>query len=80
MSEKLTPQPPLFAEATSAAHLPFYVQNLNKRKWQSQKDTSSHFRGLNSTMLLPTFVQLFGAAQIPILVYTIHGAMVAPLS
>ena len=36
MSKKLTLQPALFAEATSAAHLPFYVQNLNKRNGRAQ--------------------------------------------
>jgi hypothetical protein len=34
-----TLQPPWFAEEASAAHLPFFAQNLNKRNWQSSKKT-----------------------------------------
>ena len=36
-------QPPWFAEAASAAHLPFYAQNLNRRHGRARKKRPSTF-------------------------------------
>ena len=52
MSERLTLQPPLFAEATSTAHLPFHVQNLNNRNWTKRHIHSLSWSQLNLMIVI----------------------------
>ena len=46
------PPASLFCRSNFSSSPSIFVQNLNKRKWQSPKDTSFHFRGLNSTQII----------------------------